>query len=654
MTAWILVGSVLGIPLIYFLGKNLKGWYTLCINIVIAVSSTVLILPALAGDIQFIDLAYLNVLGPLRIEIDSLSAFFILIINLVVITSAIYSLGYLKIHNHSYSPDVHYSAFIFLHLSMVMVCMVQQLFLFFVIWEVMSLSSFLLVLYESDQRGNLKAAMNYFVQMHIGVVMLMLAFIWLNFKTGGDNFAALHIFFGVNPNFALFALFFMGFGMKAGFVPLHTWAPYADVVAPSHIAGLMSGVMTKLGIYGILRVLTFVQADFLQIGLFVVFISLTTGVYGILQSTVQKDIKKMLAYCSVENIGIIGIGLGLGILGKALNNSLIAQIGFAGCMLHILNHALMKPLLFYGAGSVYFSAHTRKIDLLGGLIKRMPFSAVLFLCASAAMCGLPPFNGFISEFLIYNGMLGLLQADFSMDVIELALLLGFILIGGLAVFSFTRLAGTVYLGNPRSELAANAKEVPFLMLAPQFFLLAFMLFIGLSPELFVKQISLLSMPLMEGMLIEDLPIGPIHSVGVASLLFLVMVIVVFLIRTYFVRKNGERYEPTWSGGYTGNTSRMQYTAASFGNNLLQLLRPLIGQKIKFREIDKSDIFPADRPLNTQEEDLIEHRGIHPPLEYISAWMVRFARVQDGNTQHYIMYVFVFIIVITLLTVFNLI
>ena len=296
-------------------------------------------------------------------------------------------------------------------------------------------------------------------------------------------------YFSGHPNILLFLLFFIGFGIKAGFVPLHTWLPEAHPAAPSHISGVMSGVMIKMGIYGILRVLLSVQTDLLWIGTIILGVSLISGLLGVMTAILQHDLKRLLAYHSIENIGIIGIGIGLGIIGKATGNDALALLGLSGGLLHVLNHSLFKSLLFYGAGSVYRSTHTRHIDHLGGLIKKMPYTAVFFLIGSLAICGLPPFNGFISEYLIYLGMFKSLSGASLYQIITILFsIIGLTLIGGLAIFCFTKAFGIVFLGQPRSDEVSHAKESGIGMMIPQIIIIVFILMIGLGSSLFVKPI----------------------------------------------------------------------------------------------------------------------------------------------------------------------
>ena len=347
-----------------------------------------------------------NYAGDVLLKIDGLAAWFILIINFTVLTGFFYGLGYLKKYSLAKSKvALHWILFLSFHLSMLFVCMVQNGFAFLVVWEIMSLTSMMLILFDHENPKTFKAALNYFVQMHIGVTLLTIGFIWVHHQTGSFSFDALHTYFLSNKNLRLFLLFFVGFGIKAGFIPFHSWLPHAHPAAPAHVSGIMSGVIVKLGIYGILRMITYLKSDFLLLGEIVLTLSVLSGLYGILNAAVHRDFKRMLAYCTIENIGIIGIGIGIGLMGIANKDPLMYYLGFGGALLHVLNHSLFKSLLFYSAGSIYQQSHTQNMENLGGLIKSMPKTAVIFLIGALAIGGLPPFNGFVSEFLIYNGLI---------------------------------------------------------------------------------------------------------------------------------------------------------------------------------------------------------------------------------------------------------
>jgi formate hydrogenlyase subunit 3/multisubunit Na+/H+ antiporter MnhD subunit len=490
--------------------------------------------------------------GEIPIRIDSLSAWFILIINLTSFTGALYGAGYLKssIAETSFLT-FHWILYIIFQASMILVCMVQHSIVFIVVWELMSLSSFLLVIFDYTNPKVLKAGINYLVQMHISVVLLTISFIWAYAKTGTFDFKGISVFFGSNVNLWLFLLFFAGFGIKAGFVPLHTWLPQAHPAAPSHVSGVMSGVIVKMGIYGIFRIITFLKTDYLILGDIILTLSILTGLFGIMNSAVHRDFKKMLAYCTIENIGIIGVGIGLGLIGIARNQSLLIFFGFGGALLHVLNHSLYKSLLFFSAGSVYKQTHTRDMDKLGGLIRKMPHTAALFLFGAIAIGGIPPLNGFISEFLIYSGIIsGINSSGISQITLMILTFAGMSLIGGISLLTFTKTYGTVFLGVPRQNLKHEPSEVPPLMLIPQYLILFLMIVIGLFPVYFINMTG----SILTGNTFPDfnfdikginsyLPV--MKSISMSSFLFLIIIGLTFFIRWLITRRNEKKYSSTW-------------------------------------------------------------------------------------------------------------
>ncbi|MBK6933185.1 MAG: hypothetical protein IPH12_20855 [Saprospirales bacterium] len=305
--------------------------------------------------------------GSIPVRLDALSAWFVLIINFTCVNGALYGIGYLKSYGEQRANlALHWALFLLFQVSMLWVCMVQHGLAFLVAWELMSLSSLFLVMFEHQKPETLRAGMNYLVQMHLGVVLLTVAFIWVYFTTGSFDFGAIARFFGENGNGWLILLFLGGFGIKAGFIPLHSWLPHAHPAAPSHVSGVMSGVIVKLGIYGILRMGLMLETNLLLTGAALLALSVATGVFGILNAAVHRDFKRMLAYCTIENIGIIGAGIGLFLIGKGANNPALGAIGLSVALLHTLNHSLSKSLLFFAAGSIYQQTHTRDMESWAG------------------------------------------------------------------------------------------------------------------------------------------------------------------------------------------------------------------------------------------------------------------------------------------------
>jgi len=592
-------------------------------------------------------------LGSVTVTIDGLSAFFILVTNFTALTGLLFSNGYLATYHSLKSPaqfSLHYFSYTWLHLSMLGVLMLRDGLPFLIAWELMAVSSFMLILFEAEKRATLKTAVNYLIQMHIGLVLLVIAFLLCEADTGSMSFDALKIYFSHHPNTGLFLLFFAGFAIKAGFIPFHTWLPEAHPAAPSHVSGVMSGVMIKMGIYGIVRVLTYVQSDLVTIGLIVLAISAISGILGVTMAIVQHDLKKLLAYHSIENIGIIGMGIGLGAIGLGIHNPLLAMLGFGGGLLHVLNHSLFKSMLFFSAGSVYQSCHTRNIEQLGGVIHKMPVTAGLFLTGSLAICGLPPLNGFISEILIYLGLFrGLSAGSIYQSIYMLMAIISLALIGGLAIYCFTKAFGVVFLGVPRSESHTATSEARTGMLFPQFLIGGLILLIGLFPLLFLQPLAgLISVQFQISMdpawsSITD----SLSVIGRIGCVLIGMVLLLFFIRYWVLKTRNVRQGPTWGCGYTAGTARQQYTGTSFADAVAGLAEPILKTQKKEQLISEEEIFPAERSFATHPADVFR-LGLNRLVDFLMLILKKLARLQTGNIQHYILYAFIFMILIFVL------
>jgi len=342
---WLIMSSAIivgvGIFCIPMLPAKIKVFTSFLLVLLVAITTSIPAVNALFGTPVEFFLPGSVLFGEIPLRIDALSAWFILIINLTCLNGAFYGIGYMKTYNaQKANLSLHWSLFLIFQVSMLWVCMLQHSLAFLIAWEMMSLSSLFLVIFEHNKKDTLKAGINYMVQMHLGVAFLTVGFIWVYFAQGSFNFIAISDYFGTNFNAWLFLVFFVGFGIKAGFVPLHSWLPHAHPAAPSHISGVMSGVIVKLGIYGIIRVALMLQSELLLIGESILIISIITGIFGILNASVHRDFKKMLAYCTIENIGIIGAGIGLFLIGAGFNNTMLMVIGLSSALLHTLNHSL--------------------------------------------------------------------------------------------------------------------------------------------------------------------------------------------------------------------------------------------------------------------------------------------------------------------------
>jgi formate hydrogenlyase subunit 3/multisubunit Na+/H+ antiporter MnhD subunit len=662
MTGSLLFFCILLVSLLVFLiPKPHKYYYTLILLSTSVILTSVWALRAFSSETGLFSVMLPPVPNGISLTADRLSGFFILVINITVLTGFLYAGGYLKPWYRKKSGaqfSIHNLSYLWLYFSMIMVVMVRDGVSFLIMWEIMALSSFLLVIFDAEDRNIMKTGISYLIQMHAGMFFIMVAFLIVFRTTGEMSFDALGRYFREHGNISLFLLFFAGFGIKAGFIPLHTWLPEAHPAAPSHVSGVMSGVMIKMGIYGIIRVLFNLQHDLMAAGIFILAISLLSGLLGVMMAIVQHDIKRLLAYHSIENIGIIGIGLGAGTIGLASGNGTLYVLGYCGAILHVLNHSLFKSLLFFSAGSVYTATHTRNMEQLGGLSSKMPWTTSFFLVGSLAICGLPPFNGFISEFLVYLGLFkGLPSANLYQSIILISSIVGLAMIGGLAVFCFTKAFGISFLGIPRTPSALNASEVSRGMILPQLIPVALIIVIGLASVLFIRPvISIipssavqLPVPVNVSPLLRDLTM-----ISITSGIFVVLVAALLLYRQMHLGRRKVTTGPTWGCGYTAGTYRQQYTATSFAYNYNHLARPVIQTEKFMDDIREEELFPDKRSFHSKSDDPFKKYLVDVPVDWISTVLKKLAVMQTGKIQHYILYAFVFILLIMILTFFNII
>ncbi|MGN0192554.1 MAG: proton-conducting transporter membrane subunit [Candidatus Gastranaerophilaceae bacterium] len=592
-----------------------------------------------------------GIIGNVPLRFDALSAFFAIIVAVTGFLATVYAKGYLQPYiDKNKSVGSHLLFFNSLICAMFLVVLVQNALFFLISWEIMSISSLFLVAFESEKPEVLKASVKYFIYMHVSVLFIIAGFVLLNIKSGSLDFAAFAEFLKNNPQYSNIFLFltFVGFGIKAGFFPFHNWLPDAHPAAPSHVSGLMSGVMIKTGIYGILRMLALVGVPSPALSYSVLFIALVSALYGVLYALAQHDLKKLLAYHSIENIGIIGVGIGCGMLGLAYNLPLLTVAGFSGALLHVLNHSIFKSLLFFGAGAVYNKTHTKNIELLGGLARKMPVTAVCFLIGAVAICGLPPLNGFVSEILIYFSMLqGMLNHNIILFSALMFSFAGLAFVGVMAILCFTKAYGIVFSGSARSGLSKNVKsDVSFSMKSSMVVLAAFCLIIGVLPKyvvgFFKNSFAVFS---AEGDVQKYLPINFIDNVSNIALTLCAVCFAALVVRGFF--RNDRGFE-VWGCGYDKLNSKMQYTASSFVSSFLEITKPLFIKKVDVKRPEA--IFPTEAHYGSHVEDIEEELLINPALRFDKQLLQKFRVLQNGNLQQYILYGLIFLVLMLVMTI----
>lgn len=587
-------------------------------------------------------------MGSLALAIDSVSAWFLVPFAIVGCASALYGVSYLN-HGHGRAKlGSHWFFFNALLVAMNLVLTAQNAVLFLMAWEAMTVTSFVLVTFEHDREEVRSAGWLYLVASHLGAAFLMGLFLLLGREAGSFDFAALA---QSSPSTGLAAVaFFMalvGFGLKAGIVPVHVWLPEAHPAAPSHVSALMSGVMIKTGVYGLVRTLGWLGPVQAWWGWTLVGIGLVSALVGVVFALAQQDIKRLLAYSSVENAGIIALGLGLGVVGLATHQPLVAGAGFAGALLHVLNHSMFKSLLFFGAGALIHETGTRSLEQLGGLMKQMPRTGAAFLLGSLAIVGLPPLNGFVSEFLLYAGMLQGASSSGMEPAAGFALCAaGLALVGGLAVACFTKAFGSAFLGVARKPLNQHITDPGKFMQVAMLLPAAGCVVIGLGSPLALQALEnvVSSMPGAQSANTRALQ-NALGYVTLTAAIVLAVVAGLWTLRTSMLRKRPVRLGPTWDCGYALPTSRMQYTGSSFSEPLLQTLHVLLRTS---RAVQMSqELYPKAGSLSTHVVDPWKDRVFAGLFRKAAALLDRFHWIQQGKVQLYVLYVLVTLVALLL-------
>jgi hydrogenase-4 component B len=654
----ILLITLLFILLISFAKESWSGNLALAAVLISSIISSWIAINAVLGHPFQEILNGGTIYGDIAIRIDALSGWFILMMNFTILTGILYGRLYMKAYeNGAGMIRLHFVSFIVNHFTMIGIYCVQNSLVFLYVWEIMALSSFVMIIFEYKNPETLKAGINFLIQSHVCILLIMLGFIWVSTRTNSYDFNAITTYCAsVSPliSLVLYLIFFIGFAIKSGFVPFHTWLPYAHPVAPSHISGVMSGVMIKLGIFGMLRMLLLVNQNYLIIGYIILAFSIISGIYGVVLAIVQHNLKKLLAYHSIENIGIIGMGIGLGAIGIGIKNPYLAFAGIAGALLHTLNHSLFKSLLFYSSGIIYQAIHTLNIDSMGGLIKKMPRTAILFLIAALAICGLPPFNGFISEFLIYLGFFeGIHTGSLSLTTVFILAIAGLALIGGLALLCFTKAFGIIFLGEARNNFEHEVKEAEFSKLFPGYLIVLFILTIGLFPQFFIR---LLINPV--GLFISGLNgkspalemVSNLQSISLVAWAFLLVIAMIRIVKHLVARNKIPVIGPTWGCGYETPNSKMQYTASSYVRSYRKLIGPLL--QMNKKEEDIKGVFSEPIHSQTHPYDKTETFFIDIPLKFMNRIMAHLRFIQNGNIRYYILYGVLFIFIVTIISLFS--
>lgn len=600
-------------------------------------------------------------------NVDQLSAFFIFVISLIALLASIYGYGYVRHFYKKYNIGILGFYYNFFIAGMLGVVSAHNALFFLIAWEIMSLASYLLVIYENKDKNNIKAGTLYFVMTHIGTAFITLAFLLLYSITGSFDFGEIKTgLANVAPltRDAIFVLFLIGFGTKAGIIPLHIWLPSAHPAAPTHVSALMSGVMIKTGIYMFIRMYFDIMPNSpAWWGGMILVIGAVSSLLGVLYALTEYDIKKLLAYSSIENVGIILLGLGSSLIFLSMDMKPLAFLGLAAALFHTLNHAIFKALLFMGAGSVISETHTRNMEDYGGLIKYMPQTAAFFLAGSLAISALPPFNGFFSEWAIFQSLFaGIRSLDISVGWIFIFAAGSLAFTGGLAAACFVKAFGAIFLARARSREVSHAKETSVPARIGMASLAVLTLVIGVlagnisavlggivgSLDIFRATSSALissseAVHMGDGFASISMPLI------FMSLVFAVAVI--FLAVSALSKNRGVVIGKTWDCG-TALGPRMEITATGFSRSIITMFRGIL-KPSKQTEIEYQDAdiryFQKSKIVLLKIEDVYGRYLYRPFEELVTAIADKIRKIQSGNVNAYVLYIFIILIGLLLLS-----
>jgi hydrogenase-4 component B len=548
------------------------------------------------------------------LRIDGLGALFLAFSMPLTLLGAIYAHGYLRGYfNSDRNIGVHYALLNLVSLSYLIIYSVENGMVFLLGWEIAALAAWLLVIWEYRDQKVRFAGFNYLVSTHLGLLFLITAFLILSSEAHSFDFSQFGRYLrrpGLTRN-VIFLLLVASFGLKSAFFPMHTWLPRAHAAAPAHVSALMSGVIHKAGLYGLLRFTLLMATPDEWMGWFLIAFALLSAVTGVMYTAVQRDLKRLLGYSSTENVGIACLGFGIGYLGLSWHNPVLVVLGFAGGLLHALHHAVFKCLLFYAAGAVYSATHSVDIERLGGLARRMPVTAAAFLLGSIAIAALPPLNGFVSEFLLYSGLFDdSVIGGHNRGLLALAAtVLAFV--GAVSAFAVTRAFGLTFLGTPRQPLAHEPHDPTFAMQLALYILAALLFVFGLVPQI---GLALVAVPAEQFIALVGsgqsvarilaVPLALLQPLVAVSAAVLLLIGLLALLRKWLVPGPVVLHR-TWGCGYTEPLPRAQYSAASFSGHLASYYQTLFPQKLDSHLPDGP--FPHEAHLRTHTKDAVEDR-----------------------------------------------
>jgi hydrogenase-4 component B len=577
--------------------------------------------------------------GPALVEVDALSAWFLLPLHAVAGLGAVYGSRYWPLDAAKGSGRWVRFGYALLTASLTLVFIARQGILFLLAWEAMAMAALLLINTEHERTEVRRASWVYLACTHTGTVLLTAMVILLARRLGGFNWVPSNGLPDPVLDAAILLLALLGFGFKAGLAPLHFWLPEAHAGAPSHVSAILSAVMLKAGVYGVLRIQGLVPpASFL--GPVVLALGAATALYGVACALVQRDGKRLLAYSSVENLGIVFLGVGLGLAGRAAHAPWIAALGFGGALIHVWNHSAFKSLLFFGAGAVLHETGTRDLERLGGLAARMPRTALALFPGMLAVAALPPFNGFVGEWLLYRGLFAsCLDGGSWLAGLALTALAA---TGGLAAAAFAKYYGIMFLGEPRSAEAASAHDPSPMMWGPMVVLAALCLGLGLTGRLLLGPLErVLAVLAPEGA--AGLQAGLGHDLDLMALLAGLLLALAAAALLWLRRSLPASRRPgTWDCGYARPSARMQYSASSFADGW----GPSVpGLRTRLRRI--RGLFPPAISFRSEFQDAVGEGVVAPRMDRLAQRLQRYRSLQQGQLPMYLLYILLALVAVFL-------
>ncbi|MDD5428700.1 MAG: proton-conducting transporter membrane subunit [Candidatus Omnitrophica bacterium] len=575
--------------------------------------------------------------------VDPLAVFFLIVIGLVCVPSAIFSIGYMKEESRR-KKAIGWSLLVIFALSMCLVVTAGNLFSFLVFWEIMSLASYFLVVSDFKHEKSVSAGTIYLIMTHAGTACIMAAFFMLYNYAGSFDYNALKEAITRLPaNFIniIFLLLFIGFATKAGVVPFHIWLPYAHPQAPSHISSIMSGVMIKIAIYGMIRFfITILGPGPAWWGAFILTFGIISCLVGVIYALMEHDLKKLLAYHSVENIGIILLGVGTAMFFWPLGIAPVAALGICAGLYHLVNHALFKGLLFLCSGSVYKATGLRDIEKMGGLIKVMPATALFFLIGAMGISALPPLNGFVSEWITFQAFFaGIMQAQGGAKFFMILSTAALALTGGLAAACFVKAFGISFLAMPRSARAKEAKEAGFSMKAGMVIMSGCVIMFGIGAGFIIPPI----MNISRGVIGADSVRGSFYMVSVLPPLIAGVLIVsgaaLFLWFKFGMRTKQVSYN-TWDCGYYRTDSRNEYTATAFSKPFRIAFSFFLLPYRKTEKIRDSFYHVRKFTYETHTTMIFKNYFYEPLARLVYSAAFKMRKLQPGSIHLYIFYIFI--------------